>query len=88
MNLPYAYDYAAAYMEYFFLEMILNLIYFYSIYFSLDIWSGNPSQKPDLRSASTGYTGVASVCMSNRFAILEFLGFSGINDAAHSLGYS
>ena len=54
----------------------------------MDLWSNDVTLSPLYRHYMIGYTQqVGGICSSNQYSVLEYLGFSGIQNAAHELGH-
>jgi hypothetical protein len=39
------------------------------------------------RSSSIGFSAIGGICSPSRYAIVEYLGFNNIQNAAHELGH-
>ncbi len=54
----------------------------------MDIWDGNANIDPSSRSGVIGVnSGIAGICGTNKYSILEYQGLSSIQNAAHELGH-
>jgi len=53
-----------------------------------DIWSNSASASAATRSGVIGYSIVGGVCSTNKYSIVEDMGFNNIGNAAHELGHN
>jgi hypothetical protein len=63
-------------------------MYFFKL--SLDIWDSTPRSTVAQRRGVIGFTSppLGSICGPNKYTVIEFNGFSMVQNAAHELGHS
>ncbi len=64
---------------------IILFIFFFDL--SKDIWSSNTALSNNTRSLVSGLSNTLGICTSNRYSIIEEIGFNNAHNAAHELGH-